>query len=316
MKARRINIGHLTLVLALWATVAPAFGQTIWIDGTGDWFNPANWSAGVPSSTTNGRVNNGGHAQITVSGAMGGASLGFGSQDSGTLSVSGSGRLDAGVDVGVSGTGFLNITNGGVFTSGRFVMADQPGSHGTATVSGSGSMWTNSVVCFVGFLGTATLNITAGGRVSDSSASVGESGGSVGLVMIDGAGSVWTHSGNVTVAGDGTGTLLVANGGRLITNGFGFGSVIGRNPGSNGVATVSGAGSAWTGSGSLGVASGFAGTNGALHIASGGTVSNASGRVGGNGGSGTATVDGVGSTWVNNGDLFLPGSRVCLRVSL
>ena len=25
-------------------------GQTVWIDGTGDWFNPSNWSAGVPSA--------------------------------------------------------------------------------------------------------------------------------------------------------------------------------------------------------------------------------------------------------------------------
>jgi hypothetical protein len=61
---RRINIGHFALVFALRATVAPAFAQTVWIDGTGDWFNAANWSAGVPNSTTNGRINNEGHAQI------------------------------------------------------------------------------------------------------------------------------------------------------------------------------------------------------------------------------------------------------------
>ena len=47
----------LTLALSL---IVPAigFGQTIWTDGTGDWFLGANWSAGVPNSSTQAQVNN------------------------------------------------------------------------------------------------------------------------------------------------------------------------------------------------------------------------------------------------------------------
>ena len=308
MKTGRLIIFH----FYLWVASA-AFAQTIWIDGTGDWFNATNWSAGVPTSNA-AQINNGGTAQITASGATAGAvMLGSGTQDSGALSVSGSGNLDGNINVGVGGTGTFNITNGGVVTSGRFVIGDATGSHGTATVSGSGSSWTNGVVCFVGFNGTAALNVTNGGHVSNSQTlQLRESDGSMGMVTVDGAGSVWTLSSSLTVAGNGAGTLLVTNGGSVFTGGSGgsFGSVIGRNPGSNGVATISGAGSAWTNNGALAIADGFAGTNGTLHIANGGAVSNSYSLLGGfDGSSGTATVDGVGSTWVNNGNLFVPGAN-------
>jgi hypothetical protein len=39
------------------------FAQTIWINGgIGDWFGAANWTAGVPASTDDTSVNNGGTA--------------------------------------------------------------------------------------------------------------------------------------------------------------------------------------------------------------------------------------------------------------
>jgi T5SS/PEP-CTERM-associated repeat protein len=296
------------LIVAVWAIGTNAFAQTVWTDGTGDWFNSANWSAGVPTSSTAAQINNGGTAQITSSGAAAGdVTLGLGSLDSGTLSTSGSGNATTGsLYIGESGKGTFSITNGGVVSSIRFVLADNSSSSGIATVSGSGSVWTNSVVCFVGFLGTAKLNITNGGIVSDSQASIGESAGSNGMVTVDGAGSTWTQFGSVTVGGDGTGTLNITNGGTVscLDPDFGLG-VIGRNPGSNGIANVSGAGSAWIMSGPLSIADGFAGTTGTLHIMNGGAVSDSYSVLGRSGGTGTATVDGAGSTWTNNGDLFV-----------
>ena len=63
--------------------------------------------------------------------------------------------------------GSISITDGGIVSSGRFVVGENSGSNGTATVSGSGSIWTNTAGCDVGLDGNATLNITSGGQVSD-----------------------------------------------------------------------------------------------------------------------------------------------------
>ena len=70
---------------------------------------------------------------------------------------------------------------------------------------------------------------------------------------------------------------------------------------------MSGSGATWTNSGDL-----YVGTNGtgALSIGSGGTVSNAVGRVGGcdgcsTGAVGTVTVSGVGATWTNSAGLAI-----------
>ena len=41
--------GRCKSLLVLLMTFVSAFGQTtVWIDGTGVWFIPENWSAGVP----------------------------------------------------------------------------------------------------------------------------------------------------------------------------------------------------------------------------------------------------------------------------
>ena len=132
-------------LLVLLVTSAPVFSQTtVWTDGTGDWFTAANWSAGVPDSSTIADINNGGTAQIMSSGAAASdVEIGVGAQHSGTLSTSGSGNLqcDGSIYVARSGMGSISITDGGVVSSGRFVVGENSGSNGTATVSGSGSIW-------------------------------------------------------------------------------------------------------------------------------------------------------------------------------
>jgi len=298
------NARHRTV--ALWALLAllvasgPAFAQTtVWTDGTGDWFTPTNWSAGVPNANTGALINNGGDAQITASGAAAGeVEIGVGAQDSGTLSVSASGDLQDGgsVYVGRSGTGNFNITDGGVVASIRFVIGENSGSNGTATVSGSGSMWMNDAVCFVGFDGNATLNITNGGQLSNlNSTSIGENG--TGHVTVDGVGSTWNDNVQIDIGGVGSGTLTISNGGHVVC----FNSVIGRNPGSNGLVTVSGVGSSWTNNGFLGVSGN--GGGGTLQIMNGGAVSNSNCIVGISNGGGNVFVEGAGSTWTISGDL-------------
>src|SRR6476620_9907803 len=54
--------------------LAPAgFTQTIWTGQSGDWFQPVNWSDGVPTSSTDAaEINNGGTAQIETGAAAAG----------------------------------------------------------------------------------------------------------------------------------------------------------------------------------------------------------------------------------------------------
>jgi hypothetical protein len=82
-------------LLTLLITSECAFGQTtMWTDGTGDWFTPANWSAGVPDASTAAQISNGGTAEILANGAAAGfVELGVGPGDTGTLTVSGAGNL-------------------------------------------------------------------------------------------------------------------------------------------------------------------------------------------------------------------------------
>lgn len=282
--------------------------QTLWVDGTGDWFNPANWSTGVPDESATAKINNGGTAQIT-SGTAAAAfvELGSATGDVGSLSTSGSGNLqdDGGLNVGEQGAGTLSITAGGVVSSARFVMGDTPGSNGIVAVSGSGSTWNNLVVCFVGYQGSATLNIINGGQVTgESQTSIAESGGSNATVTVDGAGSSWTQFEAITVGGDGTGILNIANGGTVSTLDSNFGGgVIGRNPGSNGTVQVSDVSSSWTNKGLLSISDD--GGDGTLHIMAGGFVSSSGGILGSFGGTAEVTIEGAGSTWTNSGDLFV-----------
>jgi T5SS/PEP-CTERM-associated repeat protein len=289
---------------ALFVTSTSAFAQTtVWTAGTGNWFARANWSAGVPNSNTTADINNGGTAQITSSGAAASlVELGVGAQDTGTLSTAGSGNLDDGgaLYVGRSGTGNLNITNGGVVSSSLSTIGENLGSNGTATVSDSGS-WTITAGCFVGFDGNATLNITSGGQVSISNnTSIGENG--TGAVTVDGVGSTLSVDTLFVIGTAGAGTLTISNGGHVVSS---FGNTIGMNPGSNGLVSVSGNGSSWTNTGLLELSS--TGGDGTLQIMSGGTVSNGSSFLGTFNGSGTVTVDGVGSTWTISGDLSVGG---------
>ncbi len=137
-------------LFALFVTSVPAFAQTtVWTDGTGDWFNPGNWSAGVPDSSATAQISNGGTSQITSGGAAAGfVEMGVGAGDTGTLSISVAGTLqdDGAIYIGEDGTGTLFIIGGGTVTSGEFLMGENAGSNGTATVSGPGSLWTNTAV--------------------------------------------------------------------------------------------------------------------------------------------------------------------------
>ena len=97
-----------------------------------------------------------------------------------------------------------------------------------------------------------------------------------------------------------TGSLTITNGGTL-ADAAGY---LGYLSNAGGIVTVTGAGSAWNNSSELFLALGTNST-GTLSISNGGAVTDTVGHVGFGPGTGTATVDGIGSTWTNSGDLYI-----------
>ncbi|MGA8028955.1 MAG: hypothetical protein WB992_17585, partial [Bryobacteraceae bacterium] len=125
--------------------------------------------------------------------------------------------------VGCAGSATLNMNSGAIGTStAGLTIGLSRGVTGTMTVTGSGTSWINSSgAVLIGQQGTGTLNVENG--------------------------ALFSTSGDLVLANSGTGTLALSGGGELKD----VNATIGAVSGSNGVATVSGAGSQWTSSGSL-----------------------------------------------------------------
>lgn len=167
-------------------------------------------------------------------------------------------------------SGTAQITSGTALSS-----TAELSSTGAVTVSGTGTLWTNSSYLYVGLNGNGTLDIQNGGVVSTGSGYIGSGyigrgTGSTGLVTVSGTGSQWTNSTPLYVGFSGNGTLNIQNGG-VVSSTYCF---IGNDAGSTSLVTVSGAGSQWTNSAYLFV--GYFGS-GTLTVAAGGKVSTGAG---------------------------------------
>lgn len=363
---RKITVATLPLLVLCCFSAGEAHAQTIWTDAGGDWFDAANWSAGVPDLTMDAQINNGGTARID-SGRTASAqttALGLNPSDSGNLSLDhGSFLATNAMNVGFTGTGTLNIANSSAVLDVSGVIGNREGSTGTVTVDGAGSTWTTLTTLTVGGSGSGTLNvihggtvsaslaivgdgqfgydshtsgravvdgngssltvatrliigqfvtgtlhITNGGVVADREGSVGDISSSSGIVIVDGTGSRWINTDILEIGAHGNGMLSITNGGAVSDT---FGSIgtgfSGIRYGTAGTVIVDGAGSTWTNS--TGLAVGEFGT-GTLKITNGGAVfSSATSLIGYDSGAiGMVTVDGAGSIWNNNGDLFF-GSK-------
>ena len=145
--------------LLFFALTRVAGAQTIWNTQSGDWFQTANWSDGVPDSATDAQINNGGTPQIDAAAATANnLTLGFDAGDFGNLIVSGIGSLQVtrGLSVGLAGNGSLTIQGGAIVTDDTAVIGSFPDtSAGTVVVDGAGSTWTNNASLSVGGFGSA-----------------------------------------------------------------------------------------------------------------------------------------------------------------
>jgi T5SS/PEP-CTERM-associated repeat protein/autotransporter-associated beta strand protein len=200
---------------------------TLWTNpASGDWFAPANWSAGVPDplnpASLDARIDNGGTAEIVMPGAaVRRLTLGRLSVESGSLMVSG-GSLDVAESlfVGEAGDGTLTLAEAGEVEiaggGGVLDIALQAGSSGVLNVGAGGvpGVLAASEVRFG--MGTGAVNFNhVGDAVFDAAIN------GAGVVSKSGVGTT-TLSANSTYSG---GTNVFA--GELATtnaNGLGLGS--------------------------------------------------------------------------------------------
>jgi T5SS/PEP-CTERM-associated repeat protein len=164
--------------------------------------------------------------------------------------------------VGYSGSGTLNIANGGVVTTTRSTVGSVTGSSGTVKVTGAGSQWNNAQELTVGNAGTGILNIENGGVVNSVNTNnffspnfVGLNSGSNGTVKVTGTGSQWNVGQTLYVGNSGTGTLNILDAGRVTAPQLSIGT--------KGSVNLSG-GALQVGSGSIASGGAFNWTNGTL----------------------------------------------------
>ncbi len=195
----------------------------------------------------------------------------IGNYGTGALTISDRGLVSAANASSVGNrdgsTGTLLIESEGSLSDTNGYIGNTAGSTSTATVTGSGSQWTNSSNLYVGYAGNGTLTVEDGGTVSSGHGIIGVVAASTGMATVTGPGSQWINSNNLVVGSAGTGALTVSGGGSVSANAY---AIVGDVDKSNGT----------------------------LLVESGGTLSAANGIVGNLAGSvGSATVTGGGSRW-------------------
>ncbi len=257
--------------------------------------------------------------------------LGTSSHHTGTVTVTGAGsKWTNAYDlyVGQNGSGTLTVTDGGavstrtlfaslsdlagngiitakstvldadlVFDSTHGLQATVPfGTGGTinVTLDGTGALG-------AGYQGTGSLRVAGGITVASSGGFIGYKSGSTGTTTVTGASSTWTNKSSLYVGYSGSGMLTIEAGGQVSNiNGY-----LGYNSGSTGTATVTGRRLDVDQCGKLSSTSVTA-RQWHSQYRGGRAGQQLYGYLGYNSGStGTSTVTGASSKWINNGGLFV-----------
>ena len=184
---------------------------------------------------------------------------------------------------------------------------------GTVNVAGINSLLESNSSLYVGSYGTGTLNISDGAQAKANGTTggvrIGYNAGSTGTVAVagtnSGINSLLESDSSLSVGNSGTGTLSISGGAQAKakangSTGANQGVLIGYNAGSTGTVTVDGTNSLLESDGVITVGNSGTGTlsisDGAQAKTNGTTGSSHGVRIGnGAGGTGTVTVDGVGS---------------------
>lgn len=183
-------------------------------------------------------------------------------------------------------------------------------SNNSVTISGTGSLWTNVDLLFVGedFGRSNHLSLTEGGQAASGATLVA---GDLGRLRVNGIGSVLRAGAWLSVGHEiGHENLLSIEDGGQVTNYLGYIGGFdepfdphGRGFGNS--VSVSGAGSAWHNGSNLVV--GSVGPGSRLSVSTGGTVNNADGYLGffGTAANSLVEIRDPGSSWLNRRNLFV-----------
>ena len=286
-------------------TITPTGGTLTITPATGGWFQ------------NDGAVTVGSGDTLAVTGPSGTTLIGI--TATGSLTVNGgtwtnSGFVQVGVGSGMTGT--VTIENGGTASENSvgvgLDVGFQPGSSGTVTVTGAGSSWTDSNPSggmIVGDSGTGIFDVENGGVANTHFAVFGGNGTTTGngTLTVNGAGSQFNDSGYLTIGASGPGTLNITNGG---TVSVGNDLDMGINPGSTGTATINNGQLNITGFVTVGGNDFTLGGGNATLLVEAGSAVTATGDLylaTGIGSSGTLTLTGAGTTWMNTGQQVLVG---------
>ena len=213
--------------------------------------------------------------------------------------------------IGYNGNGELKIIDGNLEAYGTLYLGYESYGRGKLTISGAGSLpyRSNCYDVYVGYGGTAEVNIVNGGLMRSASGStyIGYGSTSSGMVNVTGVGSQLVYSGGseegLYIGYEGNGRLNITDGGTA--GGYpGVLNYLGYKPGSQGTVLVSGVGSTWR---NEGLKLGYEGS-GTMMISDGGVVETnyADSSIASLAGSrGSVFISGAGSTWQQNGDLYV-----------
>ncbi len=277
-------------ITSVFAGIADSDGGigSVTLDGTGTtWTDNGSFAVGY-----------GGTGTLDVSG---GAvlnshfgSIGYLSTSNGTATVEGAGsqwnNTTAGLEIGASGYGSLNVLTGGTVTAQFAGIGDQNGGSGSLTVDGAGSSWNNAGNTEIGTLGGAYVGVGNGGTFSSTYVDVGTGNGGSAEVFVDDG--TWTQTSNLNIGGNGgRGTFTVEDNASLTVGG--------------GIYVAASDNDSLTGNGSLEIDSGSTVTVNGLY---GVRVAQAPGDVG------TLTVDGIGTLLTMAGGAQSGGNELGIGV--
>jgi hypothetical protein len=211
-----LAVGALALSAAQFAQA-----QAVWVGEPGvaaDWFDPANWLGGaLPNSNfATVTINNGGIAQRNqnLSTSVANIFLGSAALTSGTLSLSAGTLSTSEMQVGVLGTGRVDLSAGVLITSNPLNIGTGSAGSGIFNVTG-GTFSNNSTLNLGSDLATTTGTFTQSGGVGTLGSLMINTGGRYNFTQ----GSLWikttlASTGEFDFA-NGSGTMLVAQNGLI-----------------------------------------------------------------------------------------------------
>lgn len=238
--------------------------------------------------------------------------------DGGTLRITGSASTADNAYVGFNNSAAnLAVTGGGTFTSLNSYLAVLATSSGnTATVSGTGSMWTTTTDLAVGYQGpTNSLTVDDDAAVTTTNGFVGYFATATGNSVLITDGGTWANSNVLYVGHDGSGnSFTVEDGGSAVSSKdlvVGFTATAANN-----VLTVSDAGSELEIPSPFTLVIGDDGDGNSMEISAGGVVTGHNARLarGASSSGNSVMVTGLGSKWTNTGTIRVgnlgPGNSV------